>query len=98
MTKQLISVFKSSKKDEMYLYVNRKDQLKNVPEALITAFGQAQHVMDMILTSERKLSRVEATKVISDIEEKGFYLQMPPAKDDYIQHLPEELLSFNDPV
>ena len=98
MTKQLISIFKSSKKEEMYLYVSKKDQLEQVPEALITAFGSTIHVMDMLLTSERKLARADTAQVLADIEEKGFYLQMPPAKDDYIEHLPAEFLSFNDPV
>ncbi|MRI32365.1 hypothetical protein EOPP23_05130 [Endozoicomonas sp. OPT23] len=100
MTRQLISIFKSSKKNEMYLYVNKKDQLKQVPDALMTVFGSAVHVMDMLLTPERKLARAETEQVLTDIEEKGFYLQMPSAEeeDDYIQHLPTEFLSFNDPV
>jgi len=29
---------------------------------------------------------------------QGFHVQMPPQQDDYIQHLPEELLTRNDPV
>ncbi|MEQ4501493.1 MAG: hypothetical protein ABN486_02540, partial [Pseudomonas sp.] len=27
-----------------------------------------------------------------------YHLQMPPAEDDYIEHLPEELLRRNDPM
>ncbi len=98
MTRQLISIFRSSRKEGMYLYVSKKDQLKQVPEALMTAFGSAVHVLDMLLTPERKLALVETTQVLTDIEEKGFYLQMPPADDDYIKHLPAEFLSFNDPL
>ncbi|MGH8406630.1 MAG: YcgL domain-containing protein, partial [Pseudomonas sp.] len=26
------------------------------------------------------------------------HLQMPPAEDEYIEHLPEELLRRNDPM
>lgn len=98
MSKLLISIFKSTKKNEMYLYVEKKEQLEKVPEALLQAFGTAQHVMDMLLTPERKLARADTEKVMGEIMEKGFYLQMPPAQEEYIQHLPEELLSFNDPV
>jgi hypothetical protein len=29
---------------------------------------------------------------------QGYHLQMPPAEDEYIEHLPEELLRRNDPV
>ena len=30
--------------------------------------------------------------------QQGYHLQMPPAEDDYIEHLPEELLRRNDPM
>ena len=98
MNKLLISIYRSPRRDEMYLYVNKQDKLKKVPEALIQSFGTAGHVLDMLLTPERKLARVETEKVMEAIREKGFYLQMPPAQEEYIEHLPEELLSFNDPL
>ena len=98
MTKLLISIYKSTLRDEMYLYVEKKDKLKKIPPALTEAIGKIDHVLDMLLTPERKLARADTDKVISEIKEKGFYLQMPPAQDDYIQHLPPELLGFNDPV
>ncbi|WP_062268644.1 YcgL domain-containing protein [Endozoicomonas arenosclerae] len=98
MSKILASIYKSSKRNEMYLYVEKRDQLEKVPEALHQAFGKATHVMDILLTPERTLARADVEKVMTEIQEKGFYLQMPPVEEDYIQHLPEELLSFNDPV
>ena len=82
----------------MYLYVNKQDKLEKIPEALRQSFGPGEHVMDMLLTPERKLARADTEKVIENIRNKGFYLQMPPSQEDYIEHLPEELLSFNDPV
>jgi uncharacterized protein YcgL (UPF0745 family) len=36
--------------------------------------------------------------VLANIKEQGYHLQMPPAEDDYIEHLPEELLRMNDPM
>lgn len=98
MSKVLASIFKSSKHNEMYLYVDKRNQLEKIPETLHQAFGKAVHVMDILLTPERKLARADIEKVMSELQEKGFYLQMPPTEADYIQHLPEELLSFNDPV
>ncbi|WP_263080360.1 YcgL domain-containing protein [Endozoicomonas sp. Mp262] len=96
--KLLVSVYKSPVKDEMYLYVLKKEQLTRVPEGLTTLFGQPRHVMDLLLTPERKLARAETTQVIQLLEEQGYYLQMPPPQDDYIEHLPDELLTKNDPV
>jgi uncharacterized protein YcgL (UPF0745 family) len=80
--KTICSVYKSSKKSEMYLYVNKKTGVKELPDALRQIFGTPVHVMDMLLTPERSLGRTEAAKVLADIQEKGFYLQLPPADEN----------------
>ncbi|QGG80020.1 hypothetical protein GH975_05280 [Litorivicinus lipolyticus] len=80
--KHLIQVFKSANKDEMYLYVEKSDGLKRVPDALMERFGKATSVMLLPLTDQRKLARADATEVLKQIDAQGFYLQMPPAKDD----------------
>ncbi|MDX1452916.1 MAG: YcgL domain-containing protein [Oleiphilaceae bacterium] len=81
MTKRLCSVFKSSRKAEMYVYVDRKVGTTDLPEALLKVFGEPIHVMDLILTEEKKLARASAPEVLSSIEEQGFYLQMPPSEN-----------------
>lgn len=86
---KILSVFKSSRKDEMYLYVNKSDQLKRVPEPLLEMFGAALHVMDMPLKADRELARVDTAKVMGDIDSKGYFLQMPPPKEDYMLDLNE---------
>ncbi|MCJ8168909.1 YcgL domain-containing protein [Atopomonas sediminilitoris] len=96
--KRIISIYKSRKKNEMYLYVDKRGGLEKVPEALLKAFGGTQHVLDMLLTPERKLAREDSTVVLDNIAKQGFHLQMPPAEDEYIEHLPEELLRMNDPL
>ena len=54
---------------------------------MISVFGNAIHVMDMPLKADRELARVDTAKLLADIAEKGFYLQMPPPKDDYMLDL-----------
>jgi len=82
--KRFCSVYKSSKKREMYLYVDRKDGTKSLPESLLKLFGTPTHVLDLILTPQKKLARVDSQQVLDEIAENGFYLQMPPAKDDHV--------------
>lgn len=85
---KIISVFKSALKDEMYLYVDKREQLERVPEQLLELFGKPVHVMDMPLKVERKLARIEDTqKLLDEVENKGYYLQMPPPKEDYMLDL-----------
>ena len=82
--KRLCTVFKSPKKDEMYLYTDRLEGLKRVPKELLELFGTPKEVMALLLTEEKELGRAEAKAVLADIKEKGFYLQMPPAREDYM--------------
>ena len=85
--KKICSVFRSSKKDEMYLYVDKTEKMKRVPDPLKEMFGAPIHVFDMLLTPEKELSRADAAQVLEDIREKGYFLQMPPQKEDYLLDL-----------
>ncbi|MEH6492815.1 YcgL domain-containing protein [Halopseudomonas sp.] len=96
--KVLCSIYRSTKKLGMYLYVPREKGLREVPPALMALFGRAEHAMDLVLTEDRKLAQEDILKVLENLREQGFHVQMPPQEDDYIVHLPDELLTRNDPV
>jgi uncharacterized protein YcgL (UPF0745 family) len=96
--KRICSVFHSSKKAGMYLYVLRADALKRVPAPLLELFGTPKHAFDFVLTPERTLLREDITQVLSNLDSQGYHLQMPPPDDEYIVHWPEELLRRNDPI
>ncbi|QRV23810.1 YcgL domain-containing protein [Marinomonas foliarum] len=83
----IVEVFRSSKHDGMYLYVEKSKGLKEIPEELMSRFGKGISAMTMLLTKESKLARATPEKVIEGIREKGFYLQLPPAKDDCLLDL-----------
>lgn len=84
----ILSIFKSPRKDEMYLYVDKREQLERVPEPLLEMFGKPVHVMDMPMMPGRKLARVENTeKLLDEVNGKGYFLQMPPPKEDYLLDL-----------
>ncbi len=83
----LTEVYLSSLKDEMYLYIDKKRGLKAVPEALMTLFGKPKPVFTFLLTPEKKLARAEASKICKELMTKGFYLQMPPPKEEYLLDL-----------
>jgi len=71
----------------MYLYVERKKGFASLPDNLKTIFGEPCHVLDLVLTPQKKLARIDAQKVLDEIDANGFYLQMPPGKDDYLLDL-----------
>lgn len=85
--KLITDIYLSSRQDEMYLYVPKAKGLTEVPEQLLEHFGKAQLVLSLILTPEKKLARAEAPLVIEALNSQGYYLQMPPPKDDYLLDL-----------
>jgi len=96
--KRICSIYRSSKRTGMYLYVLKSDALERVPEGLLTIFGKPAHAFDLVLTPERKLQQEDIVQVLENLDKQGYHLQMPPAEDEYIEHLPEELLRRNDPM
>ena len=80
----LCEIFKSSRKEQMYLYVEKLKGLDAVPEVLMESFGKPVPVLTMILTEDKTLAQVAAADVMEAIRVQGFYLQMPPAKEDYL--------------
>lgn len=96
--KRICSIYKSPRKNEMYLYVLKSDALARVPEGLLTVFGKPVHAFDLVLSPERALAREDITQVLANLDSQGYHLQMPPPEEEYIEHLPEELLRRNDPI
>jgi uncharacterized protein len=74
----LASVYRSAKKDEMYLYLQVKDNFDCVPEALLKVFGQPEFALQINLAKRDKLSRVDISEVKSQLDNEGYFLQMPP--------------------
>ncbi len=49
-------IYKSLKKNELYLYLNKKDDFSNIPDSLLKSFGSMEFVMELEITpvSQRK--------------------------------------------
>jgi len=75
---KLVDVFKSTKKAETYLYVERGAALADLPDGLKMVFGEPQQVLSLKLTPERQLARYTGAEVLEAIEKQGFFLQLPP--------------------
>lgn len=77
--KRVCKIFRSSRHDGMYLYVDAAAGLDSVPPELMQRFGTPVEAMTLMLTPERKLATADTREVISKIAEAGFYLQLPPS-------------------
>lgn len=80
----LCQVFKSSRNQEMYLYVEKARGVQDIPDDLMVRFGEPLPVMLLLLTADHKLARADAAEVLANIERQGFYLQMPPTSAELL--------------
>ena len=77
--KLLCDIYKSKKNEELYLYVAKSEGFARVPEQLLAKINCDKPIMGLALSPQKKLSRADVVKVMADIEDKGYYLQMPPS-------------------
>lgn len=71
-------IYRSSKRDQTYLYVEKKDDFSRVPEELMKGFGEPRLAMILPLDGSKKLANADFDKVKQALKEEGYYLQMPP--------------------
>lgn len=81
-------VYKSLKRDQTYLYVEKKDDFSRVPEELMKGFGQPKLAMILPLDGRKKLVNADLEKVKQALVDQGYYLQIPPPPENLLkQHL-----------
>jgi hypothetical protein len=73
------AIYKGTKKDGTYLFVEQKDNFSRVSESLLSLLGPLKMVMQLDLTTDTRLAQVSANDVIKQLHENGFYIQLPPS-------------------
>ena len=72
------AIYRSAKKVDSYLYVEREGEFARVPQALLDMLGQLTLVMSLELHPQRTLAQVDVMQVMESLRQQGYYLQMPP--------------------
>ena len=75
------SVVRSSLKDFTYIYLLAGHDYDDLPASLRKVFGEPEFVMNLELSAERKLAYEDVNRVMQNLSEKGYHLQMPPQED-----------------
>jgi len=81
----LCAIYKSAKKAQMYLFVKTRDDFSLVPEPLMAMFGTPTLVTLTNLTTKKKLAFANLEKVKVNLNEDGYYLQLPPPLEDLLK-------------
>ena len=80
----LTAVYKSIKKADTYLFVEKRDDFSRVPEPLLETFGQPKYVTMINLASREKLGVADLDAVKQALIDQGFYLQLPPPEENLL--------------
>jgi uncharacterized protein YcgL (UPF0745 family) len=81
----LCAIYRSSKRDQTYLYVEKKDDFSRVPQDLMQGFGAPAFAMLLPLDGTKKLANAEIEKVKQALSEQGYYLQLPPPPESLLK-------------
>lgn len=77
-------VYRSNKKQGMYLYLVKKDDFSKVPDSLMKLLGEVVFSFEFDLSEKRKLVKAETEEVLRILSENGYFLQMPPPKSELL--------------
>ncbi|MDT0593940.1 YcgL domain-containing protein [Glaciecola petra] len=96
---KLSVVYKSKRKADTYLYVEKKNAFDRVPEVLLKQFGPPVFVMYLAIEKHKKVAGIDSQSFVTSIKDKGYYLQMPPAQKNLLKtHRSELGLDANIPT
>lgn len=87
----ICAIYRSTLRDQTYLYLTKKDDFSCVPDALLKGFGKPQLAMVISLEGRDKLASADIEKVKQQLTESGYYLQIPPPIENLLKaHLATE--------
>ena len=70
-------IYRCSNRPDLYIYLAEEDVFDNVPKELFNTLGIIEFSMELELTPETKLAREDTKKVIDNLNEHGFHIQLP---------------------
>jgi len=91
--KKIVDIYRCRNKRDAYVYMEKGAKLDTLPHALVRQAGHLELAMTLVMTPERKLAQADAGKVLAAIHEQGFYLQVPPQVEQYMQIRNDKLTS-----
>ena len=73
------AVYKSNKKMDTYLFVEKEAEFERVPDSLLKMLGELEFVMSVDLDERDKLAQADPQQVKESLIEQGYFLQLPPS-------------------
>lgn len=74
----LCEIYKSQKKEETYVFLQKGRLQKDLPKILRELMGELSFVMELEISEQTRLARESPVVVLENIKTQGFHLQLPP--------------------
>ena len=74
------NVYRCANKAQTYLYLKMGHCIEDLPSDLRQLLGELSQILHLDLNDTSKLAQVKTSDVIENLNEHGFFLQMPPGK------------------
>ncbi len=74
-------VYKSLRKADTYVYLAEREGFDVLPAPVRETLGGLEFVLEVELTPERRLARVDVAQVSDALATRGFFVQVPPPPD-----------------
>jgi len=71
-------VYKCPRKPDTYVFLRQSADFGVLPAALAETLGPLVFVIEIELSPQRKLAREDVARVMANLAEHGFHLQLPP--------------------
>ena len=86
----LTAVYKSKKKADTFLFIEKRDDFSKVPEPLMAMFGLPHYVMIINLAKRTQLGAADLDTLKQSLNDQGYYLQLPPPEENLLSQLRKE--------
>ena len=73
-----VAVFKTARRPDTFLFLPEGLPPGEWPDGLEQVFMPAEKVLSLTLTADRPLAAQSATRVMEEIVDRGYFLQLPP--------------------
>lgn len=85
------AVYKTHKRNGVYLFVKEKGCFSDVPKALLDQLGSLELVMVLPFVSQKKLVKTDPKTLINALNNTGYFLQISDQEDNLLDQHRESL-------
>ena len=75
-------IYKGKRKPDHYVFLPGEVHTDKLPDDIKSMLGEMEFVMQLDISLQTTLARSDPASVLNIIQEKGFYIQLPPKQDE----------------